>query len=56
LGVVNRVEPVGWFDDQTLVVMARGEVWDDVALITVDLNTQAKTKIAQGSFVGFVYR
>lgn len=55
-GVVNRVEPVGWFDDQTLVVMARGEVWDDVALITVNLNTQVKSKIAQGNFVGFVYR
>ncbi|MBT3713388.1 MAG: hypothetical protein HOG15_08570, partial [Anaerolineae bacterium] len=55
LGTVQRVEPVGWFDDNTLIVMARGEHWDDAVLISVDIAAQTSRLIAQGIFAGFAY-
>ena len=55
LGKVARVEPVGWFDDNTLVVMARGEAWSDAAILLVDIPRQNISFLAQGVFTGFVY-
>ncbi len=55
LSTVQRVEPVGWFDDNTLVVMARGEYWDDAVLIAADIPSQSTQLLAQGVFVGFTY-
>ena len=55
LGAVSRVEPVGWLDDNTLVVMARGEAWNDAVLLMVDIPSQNISFLAQGVFVGFVY-
>ena len=55
LGSVGRVEPVGWLDEQTLVVMVRGEDWISAALVMVDIPTQAIRFLARGSFVGMVY-
>jgi hypothetical protein len=46
---------VGWFDDNTLIVMARGEHWDDAVLISVDIAAQTSRLIAQGIFAGFAY-
>ena len=55
LGVVARVEPVGWFDDNTLIVIARGDAWNDAVLLLVDIPSQNISFLAQGVFVGFVY-
>ena len=56
LSVVQRVEPVGWFDDNTLVVMVRGEHWvNDVAVVKVDIATKNISFLAKGAFVGLVY-
>ncbi|MCP4142936.1 MAG: hypothetical protein GY755_22050 [Chloroflexi bacterium] len=55
LGKVARVEPVGWFDDNTLIVMARGEAWNDAVLLLIDIPTQNISYLAQGVFTGFVY-
>jgi hypothetical protein len=55
LGTVQRVEPVGWLDNQTLVVMARDANWDAAALITVDIPSQGLSFLAQGEFVEMVY-
>ena len=55
LGVVSRVEPVGWFDDNTLVVMVRGQVWNDAVLMMVDIPSQNINLLAHGVFVGFIY-
>ncbi len=55
LGTVQRVEPVGWLDDQTLVVMARGEDWFSAELVMVDIPTQGLRFLAQGTFVEMVY-
>lgn len=55
LSMVQRVEPVGWFDDNMLVVMARGEHWDDAVLISIDIPSQSTRLLANGVFVGFTY-
>jgi len=55
LGVVQRIEPVGWFDDTSLVIMARGEYWDEAVLLLVDIPSQSARLLAQGIFVGFTY-
>ncbi len=55
MSTVQRVEPVGWFDDNSLVVMARGEYWGDATLILIDIPTQSARLLAQGVFVGFTY-
>ncbi|NQU30143.1 MAG: hypothetical protein HQ525_05695 [Anaerolineae bacterium] len=55
LGTVQRVEPVGWFDDNTLVIMARGEFWEDAVLILVDIPSKTPRLLAQGVFAGFAY-
>lgn len=55
LGAVQRVEPVGWLDDNTLVIMARGELWNDAVLILVDIPSKTPKLLAQGVFAGFAY-
>jgi hypothetical protein len=55
MNLVQRAEPVGWLDDNTLVLMVRGEHWDDVALIKIDIPSQTPSFLAQGSFIGFLY-
>ncbi len=55
LGMVARVEPVGWFDDDTLVVMARGESWNNAVLMMIDIPSKNISPLAPGVFAGFVY-
>ena len=55
LATIQRVEPVGWFDNNTLIVMARGEYWDDSVLIAIDIPSQSMRLLARGVFVGFTY-
>ena len=55
MGLLQRVEPVGWLDDNSLVIMARGERWDEVVLIMIDIPSQTPSLLARGAFVGFVY-
>lgn len=56
LNQVSRVAPVGWFDEETLVVMVNGSSRDKAVIVTVNITTQEKTRLANGNFVGFVYR
>ena len=53
--VVQRVEPVGWLDNETLIIMVRGEHWDEAVLIMFDLPSQSSSFLAHGVFIGFVY-
>ncbi len=55
MSVIQRVEPVGWLDDNTLIVMARGESWDDVLLLKIDIASRIPSFLAKGAFVGFAY-
>ena len=55
LGMIARVEPVGWFDDETLVVMARGKSWNNALLMMIDIPSKNISSLAPGVFAGFVY-
>mgnify|MGYP000583775895 FL=1 len=55
MSTIQRVEPVGWIDDNTLVVMVRGEYWDDAVLVMIDISSQSMNLLARGVFVDFTY-
>lgn len=52
---VSHMKPVGWLDDQTLLVEVRGESWENATLVELDVTTGGLSIFCQGSFVGFVY-
>lgn len=55
MSTVQRVEPAGWFDDNTLVVTVRGEYWEDAVLVIIDIPSQSMRLLARGVFVDFTY-
>jgi len=55
LSKVGYVEPVGWCDDQTLILQVRGEVWDQVMLIRASIPDKALSYLASGAFIAFLY-
>jgi len=52
---VAWVQPVGWLDENRLVLQVRGANWDDSSLVIVDVATNLPTRLAAGTFVEFVY-
>jgi hypothetical protein len=52
---VAWVEPVGWLDDQRLVLQVRGTDWSDASVVVMDITTNYLTYLTAGTFVGFVY-
>lgn len=52
---VSQMKPVGWLDDQTLLIEVRGESWENVTLVELDVATGGLSVFCQGGFVGFVY-
>ena len=55
MNTVQRAEPVGWLDENTLIIMARGEHWDEAVLLKIDIPSRTPSFLAKGVFVGFVY-
>lgn len=52
---VAWVRPVGWLDDQRLVVQVHGIDWDDAFVVIVDIAANRATFLVTGTFVGMVY-
>ena len=52
---VSYVVPVGWLDDEYLLMEARGDEWYNPALIKVRYDGSGLTKIGEGNFAGFIY-
>ncbi|MBN1668604.1 MAG: hypothetical protein JW862_16025 [Anaerolineales bacterium] len=52
---VKHVVPVGWIDTEHLLVEARGAEWYWPALIRIRFDGSNPTRIANGSFIGFLY-
>jgi len=52
---VAWAEPVGWLDDQRLVLQTRGTDWSDASVVVMDITTNYLTYLTSGAFVGFVY-
>ncbi len=53
--LVTFMRPVGWLDNETLLVEVRGENWGDVSLLRFDVTTDEISAFAPGNFVGFGY-
>ncbi len=54
-GRVSFMKPVGWLDDQVVVIEARGPDWENAVLVMFDTLTKNLTLLCQGSFLGFIY-
>jgi hypothetical protein len=52
---VAWAEPVGWLDDQRLVLQIRGTDWRDASVVVMDITTNYLTYLTAGMFVGLVY-
>ncbi|HEY60714.1 MAG TPA: hypothetical protein G4N92_08555 [Anaerolineae bacterium] len=53
--LITYMKPVGWLDQQTLLVEVRREDWGQVALVIIDALSGSVSKFAAGKFVGFAY-
>lgn len=52
---VAWVQPVGWLDENLLVLQAHGVNWDEATVIVIDTTANQLTFRASGTFVEFVY-
>jgi hypothetical protein len=55
IGTISRAEPVGWLDNQTVIVQVRGQEWSQVAQLRYNVGTGETTYLAPGEFVGLLY-
>ena len=53
--LVSRLKPVGWLDNQTLLIEVCQESWEKASLVKLDVATGKLTELCKGSFVGFGY-
>ena len=54
-GSVSFMKPVGWLDNQNLLIEVRGEDWGNVYLLRFNLADQSLTLFCEGGFAGFGY-
>jgi len=52
---VSFMKPVGWLDNQTLLVEVRKEDWGQAALVKIDALSGAVSEYCAGTFSGFAY-
>ena len=49
------VQPVGWLDNTTLLLEARGDEWNEATLLRVNPDGSGLATLVSGGFMGFVY-
>ena len=49
------VEPVGWLDNGTLLIEARGDEWEQATLLRVNPDGSGLAILVPGGFMGFIY-
>jgi hypothetical protein len=52
---VSWMKPVGFLNNQTVLVEARGENWATVAVLAFDIASNSMSLFHAGSFSGFAY-
>ena len=52
---VSWMKPVGFLNGQVVLVEARGENWNDVAVLKYDFSSNTASLFSQGSFSGFAF-
>lgn len=55
VGSISRAEPVGWLDNQTVIIQTRGHDWDQSVLLRFNVSSGEITYLAPGEFVGLLY-
>jgi hypothetical protein len=55
LGISHWVKPVGWLDNENLIVEVRGEDWNQVSLVRVKYDGSDLAYLVSGVFAGFTY-
>jgi len=55
IGSLSRAEPVGWFDNQTVIVQVRGQEWNQAALLRYNVVSQEISYLAPDEFIGLLY-
>ncbi len=52
---LTYLRPVGWLDDNSLLIEARGANWEDANIVRLDLSDGKLYQFAGGAFVSFLY-
>lgn len=52
---IQWVEPVGWLDDETLLLQVEYNTWDNDAIVRVKFDGSEMSIIAPGNFASFIY-
>jgi hypothetical protein len=52
---IQWVEPVGWLDDETLLLQVKYNTWDNDAIVRVKFDGSEMSIIAPGNFASFIY-
>jgi len=55
IGSISRAEPVGWLDNQTVIVQVRGQEWNQAALLGYNVISQEISYLAPDEFIGLLY-
>jgi len=53
---ITFMRPVGWLDNETLLIEVRGQDWNDVSLLRLDVMSAVSSVFSSGIFVGFGYQ
>ena len=51
----TTVQPMGWLDNETLIIEVRGDDWANTSLVKVRFDGSGIEYLAPGRFAGFVY-
>jgi len=52
---IQWVEPVGWLDEETLLLQVNFNTWDKVAIVRVKFDGSEMSTLAPGNFTAFIY-
>ena len=57
LGVnaIDQLQPIGWLDNDTLLMQVRGLDWSNAMLLQMRLSERQLTQFSHGAFVSFIY-
>jgi hypothetical protein len=53
---LSMQQPVGWLDNETLLIEVRAQDWNDARLLRFDVNTGNLTMFSDGAFLAFAYQ
>jgi len=52
---IQWVEPVGWLDQETLLIQVNYDTWSQFGIVSVKFDGSEMTVLAPGNFAGFLY-